>query len=187
MELISRCSAQGTENRQGELSDWSVLRRVENIHRFWRFWEEMLKEKTLPLTFTSNSSKMSVSPWSAECRKDNSEKYIHLGEQRLVIKKILWKSEKAKSTQGTFLPSCLLKRKWSFKASPLLLIKSSRYKLKTFNPHTFHCVGSFQFDLDTTKLNFVPVRLIFEVSIPRFRLWQFCFQKLQSKQSTSMH
>lgn len=79
----------------------------------------------------------------------------------------------AKSTQGTFLPSCLLKRKWSFKASPLLLIKSSRYKLKTFNPHTFHCVGSFQFDLDTTKLNFVPVRLIFEVSIPRFRLWQF--------------
>lgn len=39
-------------------------------------------------------------------------------------------------------------------------IKNSRYKLKTFKPHTFHHAGSFQLDLDTTKLNFDPVRFI---------------------------
>lgn len=63
-------------------------------------------------------------------------------------------------------------------------IKNSRYKLKTFKPHTFHHVGSFQLDLYTAKLNFVPVRLMSKVLNPRCMLWQFCFQKLRSKQNT---
>lgn len=96
MWLITMCLAQDREkgyrleNGQGRPWDWTVLRRGESTVPIdyaafkGKLYNE--REKT-PLMFNlTNSSEHTVFQWSAEHRKDNSsEKYAHLGEQRLVI------------------------------------------------------------------------------------------------------